>query len=70
MKVLFSIAVGMIWIYYRKYENYRALPNYNLISAIIVGGWIWANYLDPLALPIGLLCIYTYSKVYSHNFSL
>ena len=70
LKVLFSIIVGMFWIYFRKYENYRALPNYSIVSCIIVGGWILANYLDPLALPLGLLGIYIYSRLYSHQFSL
>lgn len=69
-KINISVIAGMIWIYFRTYENYRALPNDSILSVIIVGLWIRLNYLDPLFLPIGLFFIWLYSCIYNHTFSL
>ena len=70
IKIVISIISGMIWIYCRKYENYRALPNHNILSPIIVGIWIWLNYKDPLFLPLGLFLLWLYSDLTEYEFSL
>lgn len=70
LKILIAIISGMIWIYFRNYENYRALPNNSLISTLLVGFWIWLNYQDPLFLPLGLILLYLYSQYFKHSFSL
>ena len=69
-KILISIIIGMMWIYFRKYENYRGLPNRSLVSTIFVGLWIWLNYKDPLFLPIGLFVLWLYSNLTDYKFSL
>ena len=61
---------GAIWIYFRKLENYRMLPNRSLFSVLFVGFWIYINYYEPLALPIGLLILVLYSNISKQNFSL
>ena len=61
-KVLISVFVGAVWIYFRSLENYALLPRHNLISVILVSSWIYLNYLDPLFLPIGLTIMYLYSQ--------
>lgn len=70
LKIVISIISGMIWIYFRNYECYRALPNNSLLSALLVGIWIWLNYQDPLFLPLGLVLLYLYSHYFKHSFSL
>lgn len=62
--------IGAIWIYFRTHDNYRLLPRRNLLSVLIVIGWIWANYREPLMLPLGLLCLWLYSEKYEHQFEL
>ncbi len=69
-KVIISIIAGSIWIYFRKLENYRMLPNHSIFSVLFVGIWIYINYYEPLALPIGLLLLVFYSNILKHNFSL
>lgn len=69
-KVIISILAGAIWIYFRNLENYRMLPNRSLFSVLFVGFWIYINYYEPLALPIGLLILVLYSNISKHNFSL
>jgi len=69
-KVIISVLAGAIWIYFRKLENYRMLPNRSVFSVLFVGFWIYINYYEPLALPIGLLILVLYSNISKHNFSL
>ena len=54
--------VGSIWIYYRKYQNYKLLERKSLRSVILVSIWIYIHYYEPLFLPIGICIIYLYSK--------
>ncbi len=68
--VIIAIIAGAIWIYFRKIENYRMLPNHSIFSVIFVSIWIYINYYEPLALPIGLLVMVIYSHILKHQFSL
>ena len=61
-KILLSMIVGSIWIYYRKYQNYKLLERKSLRSVILVSIWIYIHYYEPLFLPIGICIIYLYSK--------
>lgn len=61
-KILISIIIGAIWIYFRTLDNYSLLPRHSIISVILVSSWIYLNYLDPLFLPIGLIIMYLYSE--------
>ena len=69
-KIWISIIVGAIWIYFRSLKNYSLLPRKSIISVIIVSGWIYLNYLDPLFLPIGLVVMYGYSEFVANEVNL
>lgn len=60
-KIFLSMLCGAIWIYFRNIQSYILLPNYSIISIILVTIWIYFNYQDPLFLPIGLSIMYIYS---------
>ena len=53
-KIIISVIVGMIWIYFRTEDCYKMLPRQEVLPTIFVGIWIYLNYLEPLFLPIGL----------------
>ena len=63
-KILISVIIGGIWIYFRTDECYKLIPRKNLISVILVIIWIVLNYKDPLFLPIGLFILYIYSILF------
>ena len=65
-KVILSIISGSIWIYFRTFECYKLLPRKSIISVVLVSIWIYMNYYEPLFLPIGLLFMYKYSKLYTN----
>jgi hypothetical protein len=60
-KIIISVLIGSIWIYFRSLKHYALLPRKSIISVILVGGWIYLNYIDPLFLPIGLGMMVWYS---------
>jgi len=62
-KIIISCICGAIWIYFRKLENYKLLPNNRIISCILVIIWIYLNYYEPLMLPLGLVIMYIYSII-------
>jgi len=70
-KIAISIISAMIWIYFRKFNNYCGLPNKSLLSTILVGIWTYLHYKEPLFLPIGLISLYLYSEFFDNpNFQL
>lgn len=60
-KVIISMIAGAIWIYFRTIECYDLLKRKKILSVILVTGWIYMNYYEPLALPLGLLIMYIYA---------
>ena len=66
-KICISILSGAIWIYFRRLQDYSLLPRYSLLSVSLVSIWIYLNYMEPLFLPIGLICMIIYSKLYNKN---
>lgn len=69
-KIFISCIVGAIWIYFREENNYKLLPRKNIFSIILVSGWIYFNYQEPLMLPAGLMLMYIYSKINKSEFNL
>jgi len=69
-KIIISTIIGMIWIYFRKLENYSLLPRKSVVSVLLVGFWIYCNYKEPLSLPIGLLLMYLYSLFINKDINL
>ena len=61
-KVIFSCIIGAIWIYNRKLQHYNLLPRRSLLGTLLVIIWIYINYYEPFALPIGLLILYLYGQ--------
>ena len=59
-KVLISIVIGMVWIYFRTQDCYRFLPRKEIFPVLFVGLWIYLNYYEPLFLPIGLSIMVIY----------
>ncbi len=59
-KIIISIIGGMLWIYFRTQECYKLVPRKSILTAIIVGCWIYLNYKDPLFLSIGVLIMYVH----------
>ena len=51
-KIYISLVVAAIWIYFR---------TQSLLSVMLVVFWLYANYYEPLVVPIGLLVLYLYS---------
>lgn len=62
-KVIISIVIGMIWIYFRTQDCYKLLPRKEIFPILFVGLWIYLNYYEPLFLPIGLSIMILY-KIY------
>ena len=60
-KVYISIIFASLWIYLRDLGCYRLLPRRSLFAVVIVAVWTYANYYEPLFLPIGLIIMYTYN---------
>ena len=63
-KVLFSIMSSGIWIYFRTSDCYKLIPSGHLFPVLFVMIWTYLNYYEPLFLPIGLIILLLYSKVY------
>jgi len=59
-KIILSILVGSIWIYFRTFDCYSLLPRKKISSIVIVSIWIYLNYIDPFFLPIGILIMILY----------
>mgnify|MGYP001372086472 CR=1 FL=1 len=57
-KILISIISGCIWIYFRTTNCYNLIPRKKILPVILVGLWIYLNYIEPLVLPLGLLILY------------
>ena len=66
-KIMISMISGAIWIYYRTMKCYDLLKRRKMVSVIMVMAWIYMNYYEPLALPIGLLTMYAYSCFSENN---
>lgn len=60
-KVIISILVGGIWIYFRTIECYAFIPNHHIFPVVFVMVWIYLNYYEPLFLPIGLCVLLAFT---------
>ena len=59
-KVIISVICGGLWIYFRTADCYDMIPRTHVLPVIFVCAWIYANYLDPLFLPLGLSMLILY----------
>jgi hypothetical protein len=59
-KVYLSILAGGLWIYFRTDACYTMIPSHSIFPVLFVCTWIYANYKDPLFLPIGLSILLMY----------
>jgi magnesium-transporting ATPase (P-type) len=64
-KVIFSVVCSGIWIYFRTQDCYNLIPSHNIFPIVFVMIWTYLNYYEPLFLPIGLLVLVVYSKIYT-----
>ena len=62
-KIFIAIISAAIWIYFRDLGCYRLLPRKSILSILFVSIWIYVNYYEPLAIPIGLILMFLYSKI-------
>ena len=63
-KIQVSMIVGALWIYFRTQDCYALLPRKSVVSVILVAAWIYANYQEPLFLPLGLCAMIVYSFLF------
>lgn len=62
-KIYISLFASSIWIYFRTLGCYAALPRKSILSVFIICLWMYANYYEPLSVPIGLTLMYLYSII-------
>jgi hypothetical protein len=60
-KIYISLIACGIWIYFRTDQCYAMIPRKSLFSVLLITIWVYLNYYDPLAAPIGLCILYLYS---------
>jgi hypothetical protein len=63
-KVILSVICSGVWIYFRTSECYNLVPRHHIFPVIFVMLWCYLNYIEPLFLPIGLLILFIYPKIY------
>ena len=61
-KVVISVIIAGIWIYFRTAECYSMIPREHIFPVIFVMIWSYMNYYEPLFLGIGLLILILYSQ--------
>jgi hypothetical protein len=66
-KIYISLVTCAIWIYFRTDQCYAMIPRKSLFSVLIITIWVYLNYYDPLAAPIGLSILYLYSILAERN---
>ena len=61
-KIIIAMIAGAFWIYFRTVDCYVLLKRKQILPVLLVVTWIYINYYEPLALPIGLaiMLIYAY----------
>ena len=64
-KVLFSVIISGLWIYFRTNSCYVLIPRNHISSVFIVTVWTFLNYYEPLFLPIGLCILFIYSIIHT-----
>ena len=52
--MLISVLCAGLWIYFRTDQCYVMIPRGHLLPVMFVMVWTYLNYLEPLALPVGL----------------
>ena len=60
-KIIIAMISGAIWIYFRTFDYYALLKRKQILSVFLVSSWIYVNYYEPLALPIGLMIMTLYA---------
>lgn len=63
-KVIISVICSGFWIYFRTSECYNLIPRLHVFPILFVMTWVYLDYYEPLFLPIGLLILVLYSKVW------
>jgi hypothetical protein len=63
-KVAFSVLCAGLWIFFRTSDCYSMIPRLHVFPVIFVMCWAYLNYYEPLFLPIGLIILLLYSKMY------
>ena len=66
-KVIVAMISGALWIYLRTEKCYDLLKRKKLLPVILVIGWIYINYYEPLALPLGLSIMLLYAYYNNSN---
>jgi len=62
-KVIISVIVSGLWIYFRTAQCYDMIPRNHLFPVFFVMIWTYLNYYEPLFLPIGLFILILYTKI-------
>lgn len=62
-KVILSVFISGLWIYFRTSECYSMIPRGHIFPIIFVMFWTYLNYYEPLFLPMGLIILVVYPIV-------
>jgi hypothetical protein len=60
IKMIFSVLCAGLWIYFRTDQCYLMIPRGQILPVLFVMTWTYLNYIEPLALPAGLLILILY----------
>ena len=60
IKVIISVLCAGLWIYFRTDQCYTMIPRGHIVPVLFVMVWAYLNYIEPLALPAGLLLLILY----------
>ena len=61
-RAMISCVIAGIFIYIRKLDYYATMPRGNLGTSLLIVIWVYLNYMEPLALPVGLLLLNIFGK--------
>ena len=62
-KVWISVVSAGLWIYFRTAACYEMIPRHHGFPVLFVMVWAYANYYEPLCLPIGLVVLISFTYV-------
>jgi len=61
IKVQIAVACAALWIYFRTSDCYNMIPRKHVFPVLFVAAWTYANYYEPLCLPLGLSLLVAYA---------
>lgn len=56
-RALVSSIIAGIFIYFRRLDYYATMPRSSVLVSLLVFAWAYLNYMEPIALPLGLILL-------------